>query len=44
VHLPALEDGDMTRRQPDIAKMQQLLGRPFMSLEDGIKKVLEAIH
>lgn len=43
VHLPALEDGDMTRRQPDIAKMQQLLGRPFMSLEDGIKKVLEVI-
>jgi len=44
VYLPALEDGDMTRRQPDIAKMQQLLGRPFMSLEDGIKKVLEVIN
>lgn len=43
VHLPALEDGDMTRRQPDISKMQELLGRPFTILEDGIVKVLEAI-
>ncbi|MFN9882176.1 MAG: NAD-dependent epimerase/dehydratase family protein, partial [Bacteroidota bacterium] len=27
VHLPALKEGDMTRRQPDIAKMKQLLSR-----------------
>jgi len=43
VHMPALEDGDMTRRQPDITKMQKLLGRPFTSLEDGIQKVLNAL-
>lgn len=43
VHLPALPDGDMTRRQPDISKMKQLLDRPFTELEAGIKKVLEAI-
>lgn len=41
IHLPALEDGDMTRRQPDITKMSHLLGREFTSLEDGIKKVLK---
>ncbi len=41
VHLPALEDGDMTRRQPDITKMSHLLGRDFTTLEDGIKKVLQ---
>ena len=39
-HLPPLEEGDMTRRQPDIAKMNQLLGRPFTDLEDGIQNIL----
>jgi UDP-glucuronate decarboxylase len=40
VHLPALEEGDMTRRKPDITKMRSLLNRDPISLEDGIKKVL----
>lgn len=40
VHLPALPEGDMTRRQPDIEKMQCLLNRPFTSLEDGLKKII----
>jgi hypothetical protein len=31
----------MTRRQPDISKMKQLLNRDLMGLEEGIKKVLE---
>jgi UDP-glucose 4-epimerase len=44
VHLPALEEGDMTRRQPDISRMEQLLNRPFTDLETGIKKVLENIR
>ncbi|MFM2048749.1 MAG: hypothetical protein RI955_1297, partial [Bacteroidota bacterium] len=39
--LPPLKDGDMTRRQPDISKMKQLLNRDLMGLEEGIKKVLE---
>ncbi len=43
IHLPALPDGDMTRRQPDTTKMQFLLGRDFTPLEDGIRKVLAAI-
>ncbi len=37
--LPPLKEGDMTRRQPDVAKMRQLLGRNFTTLEDGIQKV-----
>jgi UDP-glucose 4-epimerase len=44
VHLPALEDGDMTRRQPDVSKMIELLGRPFTDLETGIQKVLDTIQ
>lgn len=43
IHLPALPDGDMTRRQPDTSKMETLLGRDFTTLEDGIRKVLAAI-
>jgi UDP-glucose 4-epimerase len=40
MHLPPLEEGDMTRRQPDISKMNELLGRPFTSLEEGIQHIL----
>jgi UDP-glucuronate decarboxylase len=41
IHLPALEEGDMSRRNPDIAKMQQLLNRNLIPLEEGLKKVIE---
>lgn len=40
IHLPPLPEGDMTRRQPDISKMRELLGRELVSLEDGIRKVI----
>ena len=40
IHLPPLPEGDMTRRQPDITKMRELLKRDLMPLEVGIKKVL----
>jgi len=40
VYLPALPDGDMTRRQPDITKMKLLSNRDLVSLEQGIKKIL----
>jgi UDP-glucose 4-epimerase len=36
VHLPALEEGDMTRRQPDISKMKSILGRELTFLDEGI--------
>ncbi|HET6226723.1 MAG TPA: NAD-dependent epimerase/dehydratase family protein [Bacteroidia bacterium] len=42
VHLPPLKEGDMTRRQPDNGKMQLILGRPLVTLEDGIKMMLES--
>lgn len=44
VHLPALPDGDMTRRQPDITKMKQLLNRNLIPLEQGIKNILSVIQ
>ena len=40
VHLPPLAEGDMTRRQPDATKMKELLQRPFVPLEEGLKKIL----
>ena len=39
-HLNPLKEGDMTRRQPDIKRMQSLLGRDFTSLEKGLKKII----
>jgi len=41
VHLPPLEAGDMTRRQPNNAKMIALLGRPLIDLETGLDRLLE---
>ena len=40
VHLPALKEGDMTRRQPDISKMKEILGRELLSYREGIVKIL----
>jgi UDP-glucose 4-epimerase len=41
VHLPALTEGDMTRRLPDTTKMRELLSRPVLPLEEGIKAVIQ---
>lgn len=40
IHLPSLPEGDMTRRQPDISKMREILDRDLIPLEKGIKKIL----
>lgn len=40
VYLPALPEGDMTKRQPDIGKMREILGRELISYREGIKRVL----
>ncbi len=40
VHLPALDEGDMTRRQPEISKMKEILQRNPIPLESGIQNVL----
>jgi nucleoside-diphosphate-sugar epimerase len=42
INLPPLPEGDMTRRQPDITKMKQILVRDLISLEDGILKILNS--
>lgn len=42
VHLPALKEGDMKKRKPDIDKMRKLLGRELMPIEEGIKQILAA--
>ena len=42
IHHPALDEGDMTRRQPDIEKMKCLLNRPLITLDDGLKKIIES--
>jgi UDP-glucuronate decarboxylase len=41
VHLPALKEGDMTRRRPDITKMKQVMARPLTTIEDGIQQLLK---
>lgn len=43
IHLPALEEGDMTRRLPDITKMKQLLGRELVGIEEGVKRIMATL-
>lgn len=42
VHLNPLKEGDMTRRQPDNTKMRNLLNRPLVTLDEGIKKMMKS--
>jgi len=41
IHLAPLEEGDMTRRQPDNSKMLGILNRDLLTIEEGITKILE---
>ncbi len=41
VHLPPLPEGDMKRRIPDTFKMHKLLDGSVISLQDGIKRVID---
>lgn len=41
IHLDALEEGDMTRRCPDISKMKEVLKRELLPVEKGIRKYVE---
>jgi UDP-glucuronate decarboxylase len=43
VHLPPLEEGDMTRRMPDITRMRQLLGREPLDLREGLERILATV-
>lgn len=40
VHLPPLEEGDMTRRMPDITRMRKLLGREPLPLREGLERIV----
>ena len=40
VHLPPLEEGDMTRRMPDVSRMRKLLGRDPLPLRSGLERIL----
>ncbi len=41
IYLPPLEEGDMTRRQPDNSKMKKVLGRDLIDIPEGIKLMLK---
>lgn len=43
IHMPALEEGDMTRRLPDISKMLAILDRKLTPLDEGIKSMFNAL-
>jgi len=40
IHLPALKEGDMSRRCPDITKMKDILNRPLITLDEGIAEMV----
>ena len=41
IHLPPLPEGDMTRRMPDNSKMLNILDKQLISLEDGVKTMMD---
>lgn len=41
-HMPALKEGDMTRRRPDNTNMREILDRPLFDLVTGLKHTLAA--
>lgn len=41
VHVPALKEGDMNRRCPDIHKMREILQRDLVSVEEGILRLID---
>ncbi|MFD0762123.1 NAD-dependent epimerase/dehydratase family protein [Lutibacter aestuarii] len=44
VHLPALKEGDMNRRCPDIKKMKAILERDLVRVEEGIEKYIKFMN
>jgi UDP-glucose 4-epimerase len=40
IYLPPLKEGDMTRRQPDNTKMREILNKKLVSIEEGIKLMM----
>jgi len=44
IHMPALKEGDMTRRRPDVTKMRGLLNHDFTTIEEGLKVIVSSPH
>ncbi len=44
IHLPALKEGDMNRRCPDITKMKLILGKDLIGVVEGINKYINLIR
>ncbi len=42
IHLPPLQEGDMTRRMPDTTKVKIILGRELIKLEDGLSIIFNS--
>ena len=40
VHVPPRKEGDISRRRPDTTKMRALLGRDFLPLEAGLRRIV----
>jgi UDP-glucuronate decarboxylase len=40
IHLPALKEGDMKRRCPDLTKMKLVLGRDLITVDTGLKDMI----
>ncbi len=43
-HLPALKEGDMSRRKPDIEKMRRILQRNLTPLDVGLQRVINHLN
>lgn len=43
IYLPPLKNGDMARRQPDIGKMQAVLKKNLIELNEGLSYILQEI-
>jgi UDP-glucose 4-epimerase len=43
VHMPALKEGDMTRRCPDNGKMMSFYEKKLISIEEGIERIYNGI-
>jgi UDP-glucuronate decarboxylase len=41
-YLDPLKEGDMTRRQPDNMKMREILNKPLINIEEGIKRMMQS--
>ncbi len=41
IYLPPLTEGDMTRRKPDNSKMQKVINRELIAIDEGLKKLID---